>query len=43
MPADCPFVEDGKKLAEEMQATDGGLIKYLSMWEVEQPGTFRAT
>lgn len=43
IPQDCITVEAANELAlaiEEMQLTDGALLKYLSVLEVEQPETF---
>jgi len=44
IPQDCISVEDANELAlciEQMQQTDGELLKYLSVLEVEQPETFQ--
>ena len=43
IPQDCITVEDANELAlaiEDMQQTDGELLKYLSVLETEQPDTF---
>ena len=43
IPQDCITVEDANELAlaiEDMQQTDGELLKYLSVLEAEQPDTF---
>lgn len=45
IPQDCFCVEDANELAlavEEMQKTDGELLKFCSVLEVEQPQTFGA-
>lgn len=44
IPLDCITVEDANELAQciqQMQKTDGELLKYFSVLKVEQPETFR--